>query len=407
MVRFLLAVWLSLILALPVCAESRELRVPLRGGKLRTAELAERVETELALPIHVDALPGPTIDLHGVKEPIYLAVLEDSLGEAFDLDVEGEQLVVEVDLDELPPKMRASKAMVRAAVERHRGVLQGRDRSFGLHLATEVDAARPLVILVHGIDSNTDCWNAWVPLLSGRGYQVAVFSYPNDQSIADSGRFLGAEIDALVDRHASLRMHLVTHSMGGLVARWYIEGPEYAGGVDRLILLAPPNQGSCYARGRFLAEGYEHLALWRCEEQWSWNWCVADGLGEAGHDLRPGSDFLKQLNARSRRAGVRYTIVAGNRNCGWRYTARAIDAAADVLPEWRWLNCMRSSLTCSAERLRVRTGGSDGLVSLESVRLAGVRDIVIVPADHTTIFAAHGDQPPAAWGVVSNRLASR
>ena len=52
---------------------------------------------------------------------------------------------------------------------------------------------------------------------------------------------------------------------------------------------------------------------------------VTDGLGEAGADLEPHSDFLERLNARPRREGVKYTIIAGNQHPARRMTANGLN----------------------------------------------------------------------------------
>ena len=52
-----------------------------------------------------------------------------------------------------------------------------------------------------------------------------------------------------------MRIDVIGHSLGALIARAYIEGPEYIdGGIERLILIAPPNHGTPWARARWLLE---------------------------------------------------------------------------------------------------------------------------------------------------------
>ena len=59
------------------------------------------------------------------------------------------------------------------------------------------------------------------------------------------------------------------------------------------------------------AGGQEHYHLWRNDPDWHLSWAITDGLGEAAAEIKPRSDFLKDLNAQPRREGVRYTIIAG------------------------------------------------------------------------------------------------
>src|SRR2546421_74282 len=55
------------------------------------------------------------------------------------------------------------------------------------------------------------------------GYQVAYFCYPSDQPIADSADFLSRQLHTLRDVFPDLKVDIVGHSMGGLVAREYVE----------------------------------------------------------------------------------------------------------------------------------------------------------------------------------------
>jgi hypothetical protein len=193
--------------------------------------------------------------------------------------------------------------------------------------------------------------------------------------------------------------------MGGILARAYVEGDEYTGGVERLVLLAPPNHGSCYSRFSVCCDAVEHFHLWRSEPEWSWTWMVADGLGEARHDIAPGSRFLAELNSHGRRQNVRYTIVAGNRSCGWRYAAGALRWSSVCLPGTQWGNRANEKLHAWAADVESRESTNDGLVTMESALLPGVDDFVILPADHTTLACSRNGQPPVAWPIIQQRLA--
>ena len=192
--------------------------------------------------------------------------------------------------------------------------------------------------------------------------------------------------------------------MGSLVVRDYIESQRYAGGVERLILLAPPNHGSRNVRWSIASEAVEHYKLWRSNREWSWTWAVTDGLGEAKRDLAPDSDFLGALNARPRRQGVGYTIIAGNHHCACRYSATAARWAAGELPDCWGLCYARGVLNSTACRLNCRTSDGDGAVTLASATLRGVTDIQVLPADHTTLYCSREGCPPRAWPVIRDRL---
>jgi hypothetical protein len=131
-------------------------------------------------------------------------------------------------------------------------------------------------------------------------------------------------------------------------------------------------------------------------------------MGEAGDDLLPGSDYLKDLNAKPRRDGVKYTIIAGNKSGVDKAEANVVDSVADWMPMrarhwWGFGHCYRG-LVSVATHLRDKTGDGDGPVSLKSAKLKGVKDFVVLPADHVTLFIAPPGQEPVALGAIRERL---
>ena len=99
--------------------------------------------------------------------------------------------------------------------------------------------------------------------------------------------------------------------MGGLVARGYVEGADYGNDVDHLFLIGPPNHGSALAKAQTLLQFIQGLQSVKGQEGDALAQ-LSEGLGEAADDMVPGSAFLKELNARPRRDGVRYHILTGD-----------------------------------------------------------------------------------------------
>ncbi len=284
-------------------------------------------------------------------------------------------------------------------------------KQFGLFLPDKLDNAKPLVILIHGLDMTRGCWDPMVDQLKPAGYQVACFCYPQDQPIVDDVRSFRDRMDVLRAEHPGVNVDVVAFSMGSLIARGYIEGSNYTGGVDKLIMLAPPNHGSQWARLAWAAKVRQHAYLWWYEPKWKPSWFITSGLCEAGRDLTPGSRFLADLNALPRRAGVKYTIVEGDEHPVRRLTAEAIELSTELVPRklegYRWVHTVQSVLVHEAEGIRHTRGDSDGPVTHASASLDGVDDVVKVHADHQTMIDADGANPPVAWDVVRDRLARR
>jgi pimeloyl-ACP methyl ester carboxylesterase len=179
--------------------------------------------------------------------------------------------------------------------------------------------ARNPVILVHGLDDPGIIWDDLIPILQENQFPVLVLSYPNDQAIEASSAFFFEQMQMLAQKNP-VTVSIVTHSMGGLVARDMLTRPDLdylraaaekkVPAVDRLILVGPPNRGTQMARFRILTEAKDqiyHLFF----TQAHWLHCLLDGTGAAGVDLIPGSCFLIRLNQRALPREVKIQIIAG------------------------------------------------------------------------------------------------
>ena len=135
---------------------------------------------------------------------------------------------------------------------------------------------------------------------------------------------------------------------------------------------------------------------------------ITDGLGEAGRDLKPGSRFLKELNARPRREGVKYSIVCGSQHPARSQAAEWLDCTARQVPRrvshWWGVRQTKQSLIRRANKLRNHKSEGDGPVKVSRAKLDGVDDVVIVHADHARLYIGTETEPPAAWDTIRDRL---
>ncbi len=144
-------------------------------------------------------------------------------------------------------------------------------------------AGEDVVVLVHGFLATAGVFRPMRARLERElGVHVASFTHAPGMTV----RRIAAQLGSVVDRipnHA--RVHLVGHSLGGVVARWYVQELGGHARVTQTISLASPFHGT-HAAKRF-------------------PWLV-------GAELLEGSLILERLRARAHHHNVRHTsIVAG------------------------------------------------------------------------------------------------
>ncbi len=130
------------------------------------------------------------------------------------------------------------------------------------------------------------------------------------------------------------RLSWVTYSLGGLLARAYVAEHDRRG--DRMVMLAPPNRGS------EIVDAIGHWRLFRL------------AFGELASELGTRDDSLpRRLEVPNAEVGV----IAGD----------------------RWISPLGPLL------LRA---DNDGSVTVDSTRLPGMRDHLVVPHSHTFLMNA-------------------
>jgi len=226
--------------------------------------------------------------------------------------------------------------------------------------------------------------------------RMAVFGYPNDGSICESGSVLCDLLNELHAKSPATKVSIVAHSMGGLVARFAIEPVPPRSTcevpcVDQLLMICPPNHGSVlaqYADALELPDALGKLQMGSQTFTEVIGSLVNDGLGEACEELVPSSEFLRNLNLRPRASGVRYNIIAGTggpvtpliRLAGSIAIRETHDRTRiNTLPNAKeWLK-RADELLLSDEFAQ---GMGDGAVSINSARLTGVSEFLTVPIQH-------------------------
>jgi triacylglycerol lipase len=145
----------------------------------------------------------------------------------------------------------------------------------------DIEAAGTPILLVHGMVDNRAIFTVLKRRLRRRGFgRVVTINYsPVTNDIRQAARDLAVEVEALVAQTGYERIHLIGHSLGGLIARYYV---QRLGGDERihtLVTLGSPHAGTLMA----------HLIPVQLCRQ-----------------LRPGSDLYAELAEPAERCRTRF-----------------------------------------------------------------------------------------------------
>ncbi|MDH3747036.1 MAG: alpha/beta fold hydrolase [Gammaproteobacteria bacterium] len=191
--------------------------------------------------------------------------------------------------------------------------------------------ASECVVLLHGLVRSASSMERMQEALADEGFETINIEYPSRDYPIDELATLAVDAGLAGCRANDdvTRVHFVTHSLGGILVRQYLSQKEIAD-LGRVVMLAPPNQGSA--------------AVDRLRDVPGFDWLN----GPAGRQLGKGEDSVPlKLGPANFEVGV----IAGN---------RSIDPLTSaVLPN-----------------------PDDGRVSVEDTKLEGMADFVIVEHSH-------------------------
>jgi triacylglycerol lipase len=111
------------------------------------------------------------------------------------------------------------------------------------------------VLLVHGFNGSGASWHAMTAYLETQGYrrdQIDAMSYDSGASNVDTARRIASEVAGLRARTGAARVDVVSHSMGAISSRYYLERLGGAAHVDAWVSLAGVNEGTVWAYGCYL-----------------------------------------------------------------------------------------------------------------------------------------------------------
>lgn len=236
---------------------------------------------------------------------------------------------------------------VQPTPDEHSYEVEGGEARYRPLQAGAFQSGQRIALFVHGFTSETR-WmiGGILPWLeeNGLGYDhYLTFDYETfNTRISENGLILAKALKAAgFGPEDDLHLDVFAHSMGTQVVRSMVEQHGGDDFVDRCFLAGPPNMGTRLAEAKRLVPWLGTLLLNQAGPtppaiiaSWALKKVADDAVG--GDDLRPGSDFYKQLNGSDKPAKVPYYILAGRHDLPteyknvWDRVAKTLIGAADA-----------------------------------------------------------------------------
>jgi triacylglycerol lipase len=186
------------------------------------------------------------------------------------------------------------------------------------------------VILLHGLCRTSRSMAPMARALAAERYRVTNVNYPSrTASINKLSDDAIAPALAACEQSGAAKIHFVTHSLGGILVRSYLQRHAVTN-LGRVVMLGPPNRGSELA---------DKLGAW-----WTFKKLNGPAGNEIGTDAHSIPNTLGPVN-------FPVGIIAGDRSINW-------------------INSL------------LIPGPDDGKVSTERTKLAGMSDHIVLHAAH-------------------------
>ena len=188
------------------------------------------------------------------------------------------------------------------------------------------------VVLLHGLARTSNSMNKLAKHLSNQGYQVVNIDYPSRKyQLSELAKMVRKEV--ISKTTGADKIHFVTHSMGGIIVR-FMQKYDPLQNLGRVVMLSPPNQGSEVVD--FLND----------------MWFFESINGPAGKQLGTGETSICRTLGK---VIFELGIITGDRSINW--------INSFIIP-----------------------GRDDGKVSIESAKVEGMADFLVVHVSHPFIM---------------------
>ena len=157
-------------------------------------------------------------------------------------------------------------------------------------IAEDVNAAGRPILLIHGIGDNRSAFSVLRRTLRRRGYgRISTINYsPLTSDIRRAAADLGRQVERICAQTGYEQVFVVGHSLGGIIARYYVQCQQGHQRVHTLVTLGSPHAGTHLAR----------LAP----------------VARVARQLSPGSDLMRELAAPAPGCDTRFVSIYSNRD---------------------------------------------------------------------------------------------
>ena len=192
-------------------------------------------------------------------------------------------------------------------------------------------ASQECVVLLHALGRSSYSMSSMAEYLVKANYIVVNYGYPTTRkSITTLAEENVAWMVSECQKYKPTKINFVTHSIGGVVLRAYLQNNRVSN-LGRIVMLAPPNHGSQ------LADLLEHNIIFNVF------------TGPAGKELTTSKSSVP--NILKQPTSCEIGVIAGNFN----------------------LNPLMKL---------VFHGENDGKVAVASTRIKGMKDFIVLPVSH-------------------------
>ena len=201
-----------------------------------------------------------------------------------------------------------------------------------LSLKLNAESINESVILLHGLGDVKLSMLKLESALKDEGYITKNIGYLSNGETIES--LSEKELSEIVEKYKKIgfdKIHFVTHSMGGLIVRYYLQEHNLPVG-SRIVMLSPPNHGS------EVADHFQESKFYKLI------------VGDVGQELATDSNILSKLKPIIPEVG----IIAGNKSSNSYFSK--------IIP-----------------------GEDDGRVAVNNTKLTEMKDFIVVHSTHLTI----------------------